>query len=91
MTSIWRDAFDRDDLLAHGRSRRNAAGSDRSAIEVHRARTALADAAAELGAGEPDVIAYHPQQGCLQVCVNGMRRSIHDQLERHTFLRIAEL
>jgi hypothetical protein len=58
---------------------------------VHRARTALADAAAELCAGEADVIANDPQQGCLRVCVNGMRRSIHLQLERHTFLRIAEL
>ena len=53
-------------------ARGDAAGADRPAIDVHRARAALPDAAAELGAGQPDVIADHPQQRRLRVRVDGM-------------------
>ena len=41
-------------------ARGDAAGADRPAIDMQRARTALPDAAAELGARQPDVIADHP-------------------------------
>jgi hypothetical protein len=51
---------------------------------MQRARTALPDAAAELGARQPDVIADHPQQWRLRVGIDGMPCSIHVQIERHT-------
>ena len=64
--------FDRDDRLADGHRRGDAAGADRPAIDMQRARTALPDAAAELGARQPNVIADHPQQRRLRVCIDGM-------------------
>jgi hypothetical protein len=51
---------------------------------VHGARAALPDSAAELGAGQPDVIANDPQQRRLWVGINGMSRSVDDKIERHT-------
>ena len=46
------EALDGRDLLALGRGDGHHAGADRRAVEVHRARAALRDAAAVLGAGE---------------------------------------
>ena len=44
-----RQAFDGGDLLAFGRADRQHAGADRLAVDVHRARAALRDAAAVRG------------------------------------------
>src|SRR5215204_5234423 len=69
--------------LADGRGRRHTAGPDGAAIDVQRARAALPDAAAELGAGESDLISDHPQQRRLQVRVDSVPRAVDDELERH--------
>src|SRR5207244_13442936 len=83
MVAIRRDAFDRIDPFADSRGRLDAAGSDRLTIDMHRARAALPDAATELGACQPDMIADHPQQWRLRVGIDGMPCSIHVQIERH--------
>src|SRR5688572_33188016 len=57
-----RQAFDGGDLLAGHRGHRRAAGARRHAVDVDGARAALRDAAAELGARQPELIANHPQQ-----------------------------
>src|SRR6185436_4098562 len=57
------EAFDGGDLLALGPGDRHHAGPDRGAVEVHRARAALCDAAAVLGSGEADLFPDHPEQG----------------------------
>src|SRR5262245_12839022 len=51
MVAIRRDPFDSGDSLADSRGRKHAAGSNRLTIDMHRARAALPDAAAELGPG----------------------------------------
>ena len=72
------------DRLADRGRRRDAAGADRPAVDVQRAGAALPDAAAELGAGQPDVIADHPEQRRLRVGIDGMHGSVDGQIERHT-------
>jgi len=83
MVAIRRDPFDRGDFFAGRHARRNAAGSDRLTIDVHRAGAALPDAAAELGSRQADVIADHPQQWRYRVGIDGMSRSVHVQIELH--------
>ena len=63
MRGIGREALDGDDLVArlHGRERERA-GALHFAVDVHRARAALRDAAAVFGAGEADLFADHPQK-----------------------------
>jgi len=84
MAAIGRDSFDRGDFLADRGLRAHAAGSDRLTIDMQRARAALPDAATEFSAGEAEMIANHPQQWRLRVRIDGMSRSIHVQIERHT-------
>jgi hypothetical protein len=59
-----RESFDRRDLLPGDCAQRHRARAGRHAIEVHRARAALGDAAAVFRADEPEVIAQHPQERC---------------------------
>src|SRR4029453_8898125 len=54
--------FDGGDLGAGHRAERDDAGSRGPALHVHRASTALADAAAELRAGEAELVADDPEQ-----------------------------
>src|SRR5262249_29883775 len=54
------------------------------AVDMQRAGSALPDAAAELRARQPDVIADHPQQGRLRIGIDRMSRSVNVQIERHT-------
>src|SRR5262245_17769982 len=48
MRAVRRHALDGHDRFADGRRGRHAAGADGAAVDMHRARAALADAAAEL-------------------------------------------
>src|SRR6185437_14322136 len=59
----WVEAFDGGDRAAGHGLQRGDAGSDGLAVEVHRAGPALADAAAELRALQPDLVTDHPEQG----------------------------
>src|SRR6266853_5769553 len=58
-----RQALDRGDLLALHRGDRQHAGTDRLAVEVHRAGTAHRDAASVLGPREADLLSDRPQKG----------------------------
>src|SRR5262245_6433883 len=86
MGAIRRDSFDSGNFLADGRSRADAAGTDRLTIDVHRACAALPDAAAELRSCQADMITDHPQQWRLRVGIDGMSHAIHIQIDRHTRL-----
>jgi hypothetical protein len=57
-----REALDRRDPLAGDGADRGDARPHRLAVEVHRARAALCDAAAELGPGQAEQVAQRPQQ-----------------------------
>src|SRR5262245_55977670 len=80
-------ALDRRDLLAFRRGDGQHAGSDRLAVEVDRAGAAHRDAAAVLGAREPDLLTDRPQQGrgrtdvdLLSLAVDGQARHGHSSV-----------
>src|SRR5206468_6995139 len=50
------ETLDRGDLVAVGADRQRDARADHLPVEQHRARPADADAAALLGAGEPEIV-----------------------------------
>src|SRR5580765_8233453 len=75
-----REAFDGGDLLAHRGAEREGAGAHGGAIDVHGARAALRDAAAVLGAGEPDLLADRPQQRLIGVDVDVENLAVDGQL-----------
>jgi hypothetical protein len=85
MGAVCRKPFDGEDRLADGDRGGNAAGPERAAIDVHRTRPALADAAAEFGARQPNQIADHPQQGRLRVRIDSMPRPIDREIKRQYF------
>src|SRR5574341_230324 len=62
MVGRGRQSFDGRDLLPGDRRDRRDARARRLAVDVHGAGAALGDAAPELGAGEPELVAHHPQQ-----------------------------
>ena len=48
-----------DDRAALGLAQRDQAGADLRAVEQHGAGAAVAGVAADLGAGEPEIVAQH--------------------------------
>ncbi len=68
--------------LADGRDRGDA-GAARLAVHMDGARAAQRNAAAVLGAGEPELIAQHPEHGRIALDVHLGARAIHTQLECH--------
>lgn len=57
------DRLDGGDLTPHHTGHRGNAGAHHIAVHQHRTGAALGQAAAILGAGQPQVIADYPQQG----------------------------
>jgi hypothetical protein len=63
---------------------RQRAGARRLPVEEDRTRAALSDAAAELGAGQSEIIAQDPQQRRVRKHIHGVDLPIHVDLEaRH--------
>src|SRR5437660_2240318 len=62
MTAVAGQSFDGGDRAGADRGNRRHARPGRLAAEVHGARAALRDPAAELGSGEAQRIAQHPEQ-----------------------------
>src|ERR1700735_5346709 len=75
-----REAFDRRDLLAHGVFHRKNARSHGRAVDVHGARAARGDAAAELRARQTNNVANGPQQGHLVGNVEDVFSTVYRQL-----------
>src|SRR5689334_4731854 len=84
MVAVGIKAFDGDDRLAtrfgHGR----LAGTNSDAIQVHRARTAQALAAAELRAGQSNLVADDPEQRHCGIAVIGMVLPVDLQCDHHS-------
>src|SRR5215471_7332003 len=78
--SVLRQTFDGGDLLALDRAHRHRARTHRNAVDVHRARAALRDAAAVFRAGETDVLADHPQEWRVTFHLHVVRRPIDVEL-----------
>src|SRR5690242_8586636 len=87
MTVIGGKPFDRGDVLSsYGRDLRDA-GPGRLAVDMDGAGATQRHAAAELGAGHPQVIAQNPQQGHLRNDVDGLRFSVQSKFNgSHTGL-----
>ena len=85
MVAVGRQPLDGDDLLALGRRDRRDAGAGRRAAEMDGAGAAERDAAAELGAGEPEFVAEVPQQRHVGIAVEAARSPVHGQFD-HRFV-----
>src|SRR4051812_45548353 len=70
MRRVGREALDRRHLRAARRAERRHAGAHRLAVEMHRARAALRDAAAVLRAGKLELVADYPEKrgAVLRLC-----------------------
>ncbi len=62
VAAVGRQALDGGDLFPDRVLHRQDAGARRHPVDLHRAGAALGDAAAELGAGQPDLVAQDPEQ-----------------------------
>src|SRR3989449_8584492 len=60
--AVLGEAFDRGHPFAGDGGHGQSAGARRDAVQVDGAGAALGDAAAELGAGEPERVAQHPEE-----------------------------
>src|SRR6267143_2063215 len=83
--AVGRKPLDGGDSLSLNRRYRGDARSRRRAVDVHRACAALRDAAAELRAGETELVADHPQQRGIGRLV-GKRFPAVDGKRNHLFL-----
>src|SRR5467141_753613 len=83
--ALGRQPFDGGDSLSLNRRYRGDARSRRHAVHVNRARAALRHAAAELGSGETELVADHPQQRGIGRLV-GKRFPAVDGKPNHLFL-----
>ena len=63
---------------SHGGDREHARAY-RLAVEMHRARAALRDAAADFRAGESDVVAENPEERRLRFSFDGATATVHEQ------------
>src|SRR5690606_20111540 len=70
LPDIALEPLDGSDALPRGGRDRRAARADRGAIELDRARAAERHAAAELGAGEIEIVPEHPEE-------RGVGRRVH--------------
>src|SRR6202011_1989677 len=84
MRPIRRQAFDGGYRLTDRGRDRNAAGANRSIVDVQSAGPALRNATAEFGAREPKLIADHPEQRSFRRDVDGMPNSVHRKLYCHS-------
>src|SRR5579859_1234559 len=77
VAQIGRQRLDGDDLGALGGLGRQDAGALRLAVHVHRAGAALGDAAAELGPGQAQLVAQHPEQRRVVLDIELMGLAVH--------------
>ena len=87
MRPVRRQALDGGDRLAGCGRDRNAARANRTIVDVQGAGPALRNATAELGAGEPEMIADHPEQRRFRRHVDGMPDSIYREVYCHSVPR----
>src|SRR5580658_6558060 len=83
MGPVRRKSFERRDRRFGGRGDGRLTAPHGLAVQVHRARAALSDAAAVLGPFQLQNIADHPQQGHIRGYIDGAGPSVYCQLESH--------
>ena len=81
MVAVLAEALDGDDVLALERRTTGVhAGALRLAVHVHGARAAGRDAAAELRAGQAQLVAEVPQERHRGIALEGALHAVHAQL-----------
>ena len=88
--AVYGKALNGFDLLALEAGNRHRTGSQWQAIDQHRARAADADAAAIFGAGQPEVIAQHPEQRGLGIDIESVLFAVDGQLGHGIFSGAAQ-
>src|SRR5438034_2415666 len=86
MRGVGREALDRRHLRAFHGSELRGAGAHRLAVDMHRARAAECRAAAELGTGELELIADHPQQRRAVLRLRGDRLAVEIECDHRHLL-----
>src|SRR6185503_15738361 len=81
--ALARETLDRDDLRAVRLQREDEARIHAATVEEHRARAALADEAALLRAGEPEVRPEHVEQGPVRCDRRAALAPVDRQRERN--------
>jgi hypothetical protein len=79
MSAVGRETLNGGDTLAHRARQRQGAGANRSAVDVHRARAALGDATAELGASQSQAVAQDPEERSLAGKVDRVLGAVHEE------------
>src|SRR6266851_1928744 len=72
-------ALDGLDLMSVGHHRERGAGFDRLAVEMHDAGAALRGVAADMGAGQPQILAQKLHKQCAGVDIGIYGVTVHDQ------------
>src|SRR2546421_12657312 len=81
-----RQSLEREHALASSAGHRERARAHRLTVYVHRARSALSNAAAELRSLDVEHVAQHPQKRHLGLDIHLPRPSIHTQLDHSGLL-----
>ena len=89
--AVLGESLDRDHLCAVVRDGERQAGVDAAAIEQHGAGAALAVVAALLGAGEPELLAQHVEQGTARIHGERQRLAVDQQLNLGPHDRLGSL
>src|SRR6266851_461264 len=84
MAAVVRQAFDGRNLLAGDAAHRSDAGALRVSVNMHGAGAAERHAATELGAGEVQGIAEHPEQGHLGAYLHCLRLAVQHEANGHS-------
>src|SRR6266516_1771655 len=82
MAPVRREAFDRGHALSGHRRDRGDARAGGDTVQMDGTRAALCDAAAELGAGEAEGVAQHPQQRGVRGVGDRTRLAVEDEGDR---------
>src|SRR4051794_16653561 len=86
MAGVGGQALDGGHRLAGDLRHLRLAGEGALAVDVHHAGAAQPGAAAELGAGELEILADHPQQWGGRRRVSRRRLAVHNEVRGHCFL-----
>jgi hypothetical protein len=73
------EAFDRLHLVPVGHHRKRGAGLHRFAVEMHHAGAALRRVAADMGTGQPEILAEELHQQRAGIDIGGYGITVHDE------------
>src|SRR5271163_2992523 len=85
------DSFDGNDLGTLDRACRNHAAPGRRPVDMNRAGPALGNTAAELRAGQTDLVANDPQKWRIRLHIQLMANAVYSKRDRHNCPQLPNL